>query len=192
MSDKHRNFAGYQDLEFESSGLVGKWRKCYGHYSKPFPDQYASFCAGKKGIKEKVMPDSQVFYDNYGRENGFNRLENVVAKAHCICNNIMLFEAIFMEEDEVRLCLDRNHVSDHEIQNVYLKLVREYDEMTSSKKSSKEHGAIRRKEDVDIAVRLLLSLKAFPAEYDLLRFVSRFESTDFVRSKCQQKWQVVK
>jgi hypothetical protein len=58
-------------------------------------------------------------------------LEDVVTKAHNICNQIMLFEAIEMEEDEVRLFLDCNHVSDSEKQNAYLYLVREYNELTS-------------------------------------------------------------
>jgi hypothetical protein len=58
-------------------------------------------------------------------------LEEVVIKAHNICNQIMLFEAIEMEEEEVRLFLDCNHVSDNERQDAYLNLVREYNELTS-------------------------------------------------------------
>lgn len=58
-------------------------------------------------------------------------LEDVVTKAHNICNQIMLFEAIEMEEEEVRLFLDYNHVSDSEKQDAYLYLVREYNELTS-------------------------------------------------------------
>jgi hypothetical protein len=63
--------------------------------------------------------------------NEFDILEEIVAKAHRICNQLFLFEAIEMEEDEVRLFLDCNHVSDNKVQNAYLELVREYDEKTS-------------------------------------------------------------
>ena len=65
------------------------------------------------------------------KDNDFDMLEEVVAKAHKICSRILLFEAIEMEEDEVRLFLDRNHVSDNEVQNAYLELVREYGDITS-------------------------------------------------------------
>jgi hypothetical protein len=34
--------------------------------------------------------------------NGFDVLEKVVSDAHDICNNIILFEALEMNEDEVR------------------------------------------------------------------------------------------
>jgi hypothetical protein len=63
--------------------------------------------------------------------NEFDILEEVVAKAHDICDQILLFEAIDMEEDEVRLFLDCNRVSNQNLQDTYLDLVREYDEMTS-------------------------------------------------------------
>jgi hypothetical protein len=42
---------------------------------------------------------------------GVDMLEEVVTKAHNICDQILLFEAIEMEEDEVRLFLDCNCVS---------------------------------------------------------------------------------
>ena len=67
--------------------------------------------------------------------NDFDILEEIVAKAHRICNQLFLFEAIEMEEDEVRFFLDCNHVSDNKVQNAYLALVREYDEKTSSTRS---------------------------------------------------------
>ena len=38
--------------------------------------------------------------------NEFDILEEIVAKAHRICNQLFLFEAIEMEEDEVRLFLE--------------------------------------------------------------------------------------
>jgi len=63
--------------------------------------------------------------------NDYDILDEVVAKAHDICNQIMLFEAVDMEEDEVRLFLDCNNVSDSKRQEAYLDLVREYDEHTS-------------------------------------------------------------
>ena len=62
-------------------------------------------------------------------------LERVVDKAHDIFNEILLFEAVDMGEDQVRVLLDRNHVSDHEMQEAYLELIREYDAKTSRKKT---------------------------------------------------------
>lgn len=67
------------------------------------------------------------------KDSDFNVLEEVVAKAHKICNRILLFEAIEMEEDEVRLFLDCNQVSDHQVQQRYLDLVRQYSEKTGSR-----------------------------------------------------------
>jgi hypothetical protein len=67
--------------------------------------------------------------------NDFDILEEIVAKAHRICNQLFLFEAIEMEEDEVRFFLGCNHVSDNKVQNAYLELVREYNEKTSCTKS---------------------------------------------------------
>jgi hypothetical protein len=64
----------------------------------------------------------------------FDVLEMVVEKAHEICNKILLFEAVCMKEDEIRLVLDRHHIFDREIQRVYLELVREYNEHTSCEK----------------------------------------------------------
>ena len=62
-------------------------------------------------------------------------LERVVDKAHDIFNEILLFEAVDMGDDQVRVLLDRNHVSDHEMQEAYLELIREYDAKTSRKKT---------------------------------------------------------
>jgi hypothetical protein len=71
-------------------------------------------------------------------------LERVVVKAHDICNEILLFKAVDMGEDQVRVLLDRNHVSDHdEMQEAYLELIREYDAKTSGKKTSEMFGTIR-------------------------------------------------
>ena len=64
------------------------------------------------------------------KDNDFDMLEEVVAKAHKICSRILLFEAIEMEEDEVRLFLDCNQISDHEVQDRYLGFVRQYAEKT--------------------------------------------------------------
>jgi hypothetical protein len=69
------------------------------------------------------------------QNNGVDVLETVVAKAHNICNHILLFEAVDMEEDEIRLFLNCNHVSNQNLQNIYLDLVKEYDEMTSGQKT---------------------------------------------------------
>jgi hypothetical protein len=68
------------------------------------------------------------------KNSDYNVLEEVVAKAHQICSQLLLFEAIEMEEEEVRLFLDCNRVSNSKMQNAYLELVREYDKKTSSTK----------------------------------------------------------
>jgi hypothetical protein len=78
-----------------------------------------------------------VFLEIMIKNKDFDVLEQVVAEAHEICSQIMLFEAIEMEESEVRFFLDCHHISDHYTQNAYLELVRQYDEETSSRKSKK-------------------------------------------------------
>jgi hypothetical protein len=72
--------------------------------------------------------------------NSFDQLENVISDAHDICDRILLFEALEMNEDEVRLFLYRNHVSDQKIQDMYLGFVRQYDRMTSSRKTPWSRG----------------------------------------------------
>jgi hypothetical protein len=67
------------------------------------------------------------------KNNYFDVLEEVVAKAHNICNQILLFEAIEMDEDEVRIFLDCNNVTNQTLQDAYLSLAREYDDITSSR-----------------------------------------------------------
>ena len=67
------------------------------------------------------------------KNNDSDMLEKIVADAHNICNQIMLCEAVEMEEDEVRLFLNCNHVDDDAVQDRYLELVRRYDEMTNSR-----------------------------------------------------------
>jgi hypothetical protein len=69
--------------------------------------------------------------ENTIKNNDCDILDEVVDKAHKICSLLLLFEAVDMEEDEVRLFLDCNHVSDYQMQNAYLDLVREYDVKTS-------------------------------------------------------------
>jgi hypothetical protein len=64
------------------------------------------------------------------KDNDFDVLEEIVAKAHAICNKMLLFEAIEMKEDEVRLFLACNHVSDPQLQERYLGFVRQYAEET--------------------------------------------------------------
>jgi hypothetical protein len=66
-----------------------------------------------------------------------DELGSVVEKARKICNRIMLFEAVQMEESEVRLFLDCNHVSNNTIQNDYLELVRKYGRVTNCRQSRK-------------------------------------------------------
>ncbi len=62
--------------------------------------------------------------------NDYDVLEDVVCQAHDICNGLLLFEAVGMEEWEVRLVLDSNNVTEPEIQDKYLSLVKEYDKNT--------------------------------------------------------------
>jgi hypothetical protein len=69
------------------------------------------------------------------KDNDCDVLDEVVAKAHEICNRILLFEAIEMEENEVRLFLNCNQVSDHQLQERYLGLVRQYAEETGRRNS---------------------------------------------------------
>lgn len=69
------------------------------------------------------------------KDSDFDVLDEVVAEAHKICNRILLFEAIEMREDEVRLFLDCNQVTDHQMQERYIGLVRQYAENTGSRKT---------------------------------------------------------
>lgn len=62
--------------------------------------------------------------------NDYDVLEDVVSQAHDICNGLLLFEAVGMEEREVRLVLDSNNVTEPATQDKYLSLVKEYDRKT--------------------------------------------------------------
>jgi len=57
-------------------------------------------------------------------------LEMVVDRAHGICDKILLFEAISIDEEEIRFFLDTHHLTDEAIQNTYIHLVKEYDRQT--------------------------------------------------------------
>jgi hypothetical protein len=57
-------------------------------------------------------------------------LEIVVERAHKICNKMLLFEAVSLDEDEIRLLLDTHHITDENAQETYLHLVEEYDRQT--------------------------------------------------------------
>jgi DNA repair photolyase len=72
------------------------------------------------------------------KDNDFDGLEKIVAKAHAICNKMLLFEAIEMEEDEVRLFLACNHVADPQLQERYLEFVRQYAEETGGRNSEED------------------------------------------------------
>jgi hypothetical protein len=65
------------------------------------------------------------------KSNDFDELEEIVAKAHEICNTILLFEAVEMEEEKVRMFLDYHLISNLEVQDRYLELVEKYAENTS-------------------------------------------------------------
>lgn len=62
--------------------------------------------------------------------NDYDILEDVVARAHDICDRLLLFEAIDMDEWEVRLVLENNNVCDPALQERYLGLVGEYEKNT--------------------------------------------------------------
>jgi hypothetical protein len=59
--------------------------------------------------------------------NCYNTSKNVVGTAHDICNGLLLFDAVNMEEWEVRLVLESNNVVDMAVQDRYLDLVKEYE-----------------------------------------------------------------
>jgi len=54
-------------------------------------------------------------------------LEDIVGQAHAIYNGLLLFEAVEMDEWEVRFVLESNNISDPELQNKYLSLVKQFD-----------------------------------------------------------------
>lgn len=58
--------------------------------------------------------------------NDFDLLEDVVAKAHDICDSLLLFETVCVGEQELRLVLERFGVSDSHLQDQYLSLAGEY------------------------------------------------------------------
>ena len=68
------------------------------------------------------------------KSSGSKPLEKIVERAHTICDMILLFEAMEMEEEEVRLFLNCNQVSDQKTQDEYLDLVRLYEKKTTSRK----------------------------------------------------------
>ncbi len=64
---------------------------------------------------------------------GFDPIEVLVDQAHTICSEILLFEAVTMKEDEIRLILDSQNISDEHIQETYLNIVEEYDRQTGGR-----------------------------------------------------------
>jgi hypothetical protein len=73
-----------------------------------------------------------IFWETMIENNDSDLLEEVVSKAHRICDRILLCEAVEMKDDEVRLFLSCNCVSGNETQDAYLDLVRKYDAITSN------------------------------------------------------------
>ena len=57
-------------------------------------------------------------------------LEVIVDKAHEICNELLLFAAISMKDDEIRRFLNSHQITKKHHQEIYLYLVREYDRHT--------------------------------------------------------------
>ncbi len=57
-------------------------------------------------------------------------IEAIVDKAYEICNEMLLIDAIFLEEDEIRLFLETHKISDNETQNRFLHLVDKYNNIT--------------------------------------------------------------
>ena len=68
-------------------------------------------------------------------------LDNLIQKALKICSKMFLSEAVELDEDEVRLFLYCNRVTNHKLQDEYLEIVREYD-MISGKKTYNYSGNI--------------------------------------------------
>ena len=64
--------------------------------------------------------------------NGFDALEELVDRAHGICDGLLLFEAVEMEASEVISVLEQNHVFDPVLQERYLGIVKEYDQNTGN------------------------------------------------------------
>ena len=73
--------------------------------------------------------------------NNLRTLENLIEKAHKICSEMFLSEAVELDEDDVRLFLYCNRVTNHKLQDEYLEIVREYD-MISGKKTYNYSGNI--------------------------------------------------
>jgi hypothetical protein len=67
--------------------------------------------------------------------NDCDSIETIVNEAHEICDVLLLFEASYMEENEIRLFLEGNNVTDREIQDNYIELVRTYDRETGGRSS---------------------------------------------------------
>jgi hypothetical protein len=56
--------------------------------------------------------------------------EAIVDRANEIWNEMLLFEAMFWEEDEIRLFLKNHNISDNETQDKYLHLIDKYNNIT--------------------------------------------------------------
>ncbi len=61
--------------------------------------------------------------------NNIDLLKSAVEKAHTICNKLSLQEAIKMKESEVRDFLNSNKVTEQEMQDTYLNILRLYEFM---------------------------------------------------------------
>jgi len=65
--------------------------------------------------------------------NDCDSIETLVNQAHQICSELLLFEASYMKENEIRLILECNKITDRKIQDTYIKLVRTYDRETGGR-----------------------------------------------------------
>ena len=109
------------------------------------PKKFASM--RKEGgieIKAEITPENRVLFgcsfniNNSGEgimgaENdnaNVDPIEAIADKAYEICNKMLLFEALFLREDEIRLFLEAHNISDTEMQNRYLHLVDKYNTIT--------------------------------------------------------------
>jgi hypothetical protein len=57
-------------------------------------------------------------------------IETIVDMAYQICDKLLLFEASSMKENEIRFFLECNKITEREIQDKYINLVRNYDRET--------------------------------------------------------------
>ena len=118
----------------EEKMLYGKCPECLKKY---FPTVYSSLFDNETVFKQNPLSHDNKFHEffllsvtlgafsvNMTANKGLDMFENIPEKACKTCKNILLFQEVTIDEEEVRLFLYCNSVSNDKLQDAFIGLVR--------------------------------------------------------------------